>query len=100
MCEECNIVFIGPDADIIDKMGNKSNAREMMMKANVPVIPGSKRAILNDEDGLNTANEIGYPVMIKASAGGGGRGIRIVRDEKDFLEALHKIGRASCRERV
>src|SRR3712207_946504 len=89
MCEECNIVFIGPDADIIDKMGNKSNAREMMMKANVPVIPGSKRAILNDEDGLNTANEIGYPVMIKASAGGGGRGIRIVRDEKDFLEALH-----------
>ncbi|WP_027625460.1 acetyl-CoA carboxylase biotin carboxylase subunit [Clostridium lundense] len=89
MCNECNITFIGPDANIIDKMGNKSNARSMMIEAGVPVIPGSKKPILNDEEALKNAKEIGYPVMIKASAGGGGRGIRIVRNEEELLSSLH-----------
>ncbi|MBC2425595.1 acetyl-CoA carboxylase biotin carboxylase subunit, partial [Clostridium beijerinckii] len=90
MCRECNITFIGPDADIIDKMGNKSNARAMMMEAGVPVIPGSKKPILSDEEALENAKKIGYPVMIKASAGGGGRGIRIVRTENELLVSLQK----------
>ncbi|WP_350342869.1 acetyl-CoA carboxylase biotin carboxylase subunit [Proteinivorax tanatarense] len=89
MCQECNITFIGPDAEIIEKMGNKSNARKLMMEANVPVIPGSKEPIADDEKALKTAEEIGYPVMIKASAGGGGRGIRVVKEEGELLDALN-----------
>lgn len=89
MCKECNITFIGPEADIIDKMGNKSNARSMMIEAGVPVVPGSKEPILSDEEALKNAKEIGYPVMIKASAGGGGRGIRIVRNEEELLSSLN-----------
>ncbi|PRR79555.1 Biotin carboxylase [Clostridium liquoris] len=89
MCKECNITFIGPEADIIDKMGNKSNARSMMIEAGVPVVPGSKEPILSDEEALKNAKDIGYPVMIKASAGGGGRGIRIVRNEEELLSSLN-----------
>lgn len=88
MCAECNITFIGPDFDVIEKMGNKSNARQMMMEAGVPVVPGSKKPILSDEEAIETAKGIGYPVMIKASAGGGGRGIRIVRDESELIKSL------------
>ncbi|WP_315117123.1 acetyl-CoA carboxylase biotin carboxylase subunit [uncultured Clostridium sp.] len=88
MCRECNITFIGPDPEVIEKMGNKSKAREMMIEAGVPVIPGSKTPILGDEDAIKNANKIGYPVMIKASAGGGGRGIRIVREEKELIKSL------------
>lgn len=85
MCRECNIVFIGPSPESIDKMGNKSNARELMISAGVPVIPGSEGAIKNETQLIQTASEIGYPVMIKASAGGGGRGIRIVYDQERLL---------------
>ncbi|MBU5486350.1 acetyl-CoA carboxylase biotin carboxylase subunit [Clostridium sp. MSJ-11] len=88
MCRECNITFIGPDSEVIEKMGNKSKAREMMIEAGVPVIPGSKTPILSDGDAIKDANKIGYPVMIKASAGGGGRGIRIVREEKELIKSL------------
>lgn len=88
MCRECNITFIGPDPESIDMAGNKSKAREIMMKANVPVVPGSEGAIDDVEQGLEVAKEIGYPVMIKASAGGGGRGIRIVRSELEFKKAF------------
>ncbi|GAA0726358.1 acetyl-CoA carboxylase biotin carboxylase subunit [Clostridium malenominatum] len=88
MCKECNITFIGPDYEVIEKMGNKSKAREMMIEAGVPVIPGTKSPILSDEEALLNARNIGYPVMIKASAGGGGRGIRIVREEEELIKSL------------
>lgn len=87
MCSECNITFIGPDAETIDSMGNKSNARKMMIESGIPVIPGVEEKI-TEENIKDIANNIGYPVMIKASAGGGGRGIRIVREEKELLDAF------------
>ncbi len=87
MCNECNITFIGPDAETIDSMGNKSNARKMMIESGIPVIPGVEEKI-TEENIKSIANDIGYPVMIKASAGGGGRGIRIVREEKELLDAF------------
>ena len=79
LCAECNIAFIGPSAEIINKMGNKSEARKTMMEAGVPVVPGSKEPVHAAEDGLAMAKEIGFPVMIKASSGGGGKGMRISR---------------------
>lgn len=87
MCKECNIKFIGPDAEVIDMMGNKSNARALMIKAQVPVIPGSDGVIENVEKAKSVAESLGYPVMVKASAGGGGKGIRIVRDESELENA-------------
>lgn len=66
MCEKCNITFIGPSAEIIDKMGNKSEARKTMMEAGVPVVPGTKDAVYEAEEGKKIADEMGYPVMIKA----------------------------------
>lgn len=86
MCKECNIVFIGPDAEVISKMGNKQEARNTMMAAKVPVVPGTKEAVLSAERGLELAKEIGFPVMIKAASGGGGKGMRISRSEADFVE--------------
>lgn len=88
ICENCSIAFIGPDADTISKMGNKSNAREMMKKAAIPVIPGSEGIISSACEGLREAEKIGYPVMIKASSGGGGRGIRIVKCKEEFENAF------------
>ncbi|EJP6473134.1 acetyl-CoA carboxylase biotin carboxylase subunit [Clostridium botulinum] len=89
MCKDCNIVFIGPDSDTIDKMGNKSNARDVMIKAGVSVIPGSNGVINDEEEALNIAEEIGYPVIVKASAGGGGRGIRIVHSKENMIKAFN-----------
>lgn len=89
MCRECNITFIGPDAESIESMGNKSKAKEMMRKANVPVVPGSLGAVKDEEEALDLAEEIGYPVMIKASAGGGGRGIRIVSSSEELKGAYN-----------
>lgn len=88
MCEECNIVFIGPKAETIESMGNKSKAREIMISSGVPVVPGTEGSIDTAEDALNEAERIGYPVMIKASAGGGGRGIRIVRAKEELKNAF------------
>ena len=88
MCEECNIKFIGPSSDTINIMGNKSVAREIMRNANVPVIPGSDGLIENIEDAKIEAKRIGYPVMIKASLGGGGKGIRIVSNEDELENAF------------
>lgn len=88
MCEECNIKFIGPDASVIDALGNKSNARSMMIKAGVPVIPGSDGVIENLEQAYEVADRLGYPVIVKASAGGGGKGIRIVREKESLEEAF------------
>lgn len=87
MCAECNIKFIGPDSSIIDAMGNKSNARELMIKAGVPVIPGSDGVVENAEKAKEVAKRLGYPVMVKASAGGGGKGIRIVHSEDELEDA-------------
>ena len=84
LCEKCNICFIGPSAEVIQKMGNKSEARKTMIDAGVPVIPGSKEPIFTVEEGRKIAGEIGFPVMIKASSGGGGKGMRISRSETDF----------------
>lgn len=84
LCEKCNITFIGPSAEIINKMGNKSEARKTMMEAEVPVVPGSKEAVYKVEEAKEMAESIGYPVMIKASSGGGGKGMRISRSSDDF----------------
>jgi acetyl-CoA carboxylase biotin carboxylase subunit len=88
MCRDCNITFIGPDPESMEKMGNKSRAREIMMGAGVPIVPGSEGAVPSADEGLKLAEQIGYPVMIKASAGGGGRGIRIVRGSDEFVKAF------------
>ena len=84
LCEKCNIVFIGPSAEIINKMGNKSEARKTMMEAGVPVVPGTKEPVYDAAKGLELAKQIGFPVMIKASSGGGGKGMRISWGEEDF----------------
>lgn len=89
MCEECNIKYIGPNSQNIDNMGNKLKAREMMIDAGVPVVPGSDGAITSETDAIRSAEEIGYPVMIKASAGGGGRGIRVVSKAEELISAFN-----------
>lgn len=85
LCKKCNITFVGPDGDIIDRMGDKSAARNTMTAAGVPVVPGTMEPVFDAEFGKQLADSFGYPVIIKASAGGGGRGMRIVRDPKDFI---------------
>ncbi len=84
ICKLHNIKFIGPSVDVMDMMADKSKAKEVMVRAGVPVVPGSTGAVHTVEDGLKIAREIGYPVMAKASAGGGGRGMRLVEREEDF----------------
>ncbi len=88
MCQECNIKFIGPAPSVIDTMGNKSNARTMMIQANVPVIPGSDGVVKDVDQAYQVAEALGYPVMVKASAGGGGKGIRIVREPEELAKAF------------
>ena len=87
MCEECNIKFIGPDAKTIDEMGNKSHARDLMIKAGVNVIPGSDGTVESVEAAYELADKLGYPVMIKASAGGGGKGIKIAHSKEELKNA-------------
>lgn len=84
LCEKCNITFIGPSAAVIGKMGNKSEARKTMIEAGVPVIPGGKEAVRQVQEAKAMAERIGFPVMIKASSGGGGKGMRISRSLEDF----------------
>ena len=88
MCRECNIVFIGPDPEVIEMMGNKSRARQIMTEAGVPVVPGVEGVLKNFEHAVSAAQNIGYPVILKASAGGGGKGIRIVHDEEELQKAF------------
>lgn len=83
-CEEYGLTFIGPSADVIDRMGNKSQARATMMEAGVPVVPGTKEPVYDAKAGLALANDIGYPVMIKASSGGGGKGMRVAQSADEF----------------
>ncbi|BAQ23649.1 acetyl-CoA carboxylase biotin carboxylase subunit [Streptococcus troglodytae] len=88
MCEEMRIKFIGPSASVMDKMGDKINARSEMLKAKVPVIPGSDGEVFTAQEALKIAQDIGYPVMLKASAGGGGKGIRKVDKKEDLTAAF------------
>ena len=88
ICEACNIKFIGPRASIIRLMGDKIEARRVMHEAGLPVLPGSAAAITSEEEGLKLARELGFPVIVKASAGGGGRGMRIVRSAEELGKAL------------
>lgn len=88
MCEEMNIKFIGPSAQTMDKMGDKINARAEMIKADVPVIPGSDGEIFSAEEARAVAERVGYPIMLKASAGGGGKGIRKVNTASELEESF------------
>ena len=84
MCEKCGITFIGPKSDVIARMGNKAEARNTMIAAQVPVVPGSTQPILDVKKGKKAAADIGYPVMIKAASGGGGRGMRVAMVPEEF----------------
>lgn len=88
ICKACNITFVGPTAEAIQKMGIKDVARETMKQANVPIVPGSDGIIESREDAIKTAQAIGYPVIIKATAGGGGKGIRVARTEEELLNGI------------
>lgn len=95
MCEKCNVTFIGPSATVINKMGNKSEARRTMMEAGVPVVPGTKEPVYTVEEALKEAEKIGFPIMIKASSGGGGKGMRISESRDDFEENFSTAQRES-----
>lgn len=88
MCKRCNVVFIGPDATSIELMGDKAQAKDTMKKAGVPVVPGSDGIVETTQEALEIAQRIGYPVMVKATAGGGGRGIRLVRTPEELESAV------------
>lgn len=93
MCEACGITFIGPHSETIELMGNKANARVRMQQSAVPVIPGSEGFIADAEEALKVAAKVGYPVMLKAAAGGGGKGIRRVDHEEDLVAAFNNAQR-------
>lgn len=84
LCEQCNITYVGPKSEIIEKMGNKVEARNTMIQAGVPVIPGNNNGIKDFETGKDVAEKVGYPVMIKAASGGGGKGMRVARNRQEF----------------
>lgn len=87
-CREEGIVFIGPSPEVIEKMGDKISAREVMLSAGIPVVPGTDGSVESEEEALTAIRKIGLPVMIKASAGGGGKGMRLVHHEKDIVPAV------------
>ena len=89
LVEQCGLIFIAPKADVIEKLGNKSMARQMMQEAGVPVVPGSKQIISTVEEGRQLAEQITYPLIIKAANGGGGRGMRIVRSADELEHAFY-----------
>ncbi|WP_026906652.1 acetyl-CoA carboxylase biotin carboxylase subunit [Paucisalibacillus globulus] len=88
ICKACNITFVGPTPEAIQKMGIKDVARDTMSKANVPIVPGSDGIIDSEEEAIQIAESIGYPVIIKATAGGGGKGIRVARTEEDLIKGI------------
>lgn len=89
LCEQCHIAFIGPDAEIIQKMGHKSQARNTMIAAGIPVIPGSTEPIYDADTGARIADSIGYPVIVKAALGGGGKGMRVAYTPEEFHVSFH-----------
>ncbi len=90
ICAACGITFIGPDPEAITKMGDKSTAKETMKKAGVPTVPGTDGLVEDIGEAIKTANEIGYPVMVKATAGGGGRGMRVAHGDEDLEKAIRQ----------
>jgi acetyl-CoA carboxylase biotin carboxylase subunit len=88
ICQACNIKFIGPKAEVIRMMGDKVEARRTMKEVGVPILPGSPEPLESEEEAIRLAREIGFPVIVKAAAGGGGRGMRIVRAEEELGQAL------------
>ncbi|MCW0482206.1 acetyl-CoA carboxylase biotin carboxylase subunit [Gaoshiqia sediminis] len=88
LCKKNQLIFIGPSPEVIDKMGDKIEARKAMIAAGVPVVPGTTEAIQSEEEALKTISQIGLPVMIKASAGGGGKGMRLVKEEREILSSV------------
>jgi acetyl-CoA carboxylase biotin carboxylase subunit len=88
VCRSCNFEFIGPSPDAMEKLGDKNTAREMAIAAGVPVVPGSDGLIESQEDAINAARKIGFPVLIKATAGGGGKGMRVALDEASLQNAV------------
>ncbi len=97
LCANQGITFVGPDADTIAAMGDKTKARALMQKAGVPIIPGSEEAISNSKEAVIVANQLGYPVMLKASLGGGGRGIRCCHDDKEVLSYFETVRREATK---
>lgn len=89
ICDKCNIKFIGPSPSAIRKMGDKNTARETMKAGGVPITPGSNGLVDTEDEAVKISAEIGYPVIVKATAGGGGKGMRIARDEEDLLGAFN-----------
>ncbi len=96
ICESCNIDWIGPDPIVMARMGDKAVARKLMAEAGLPIIPGSDGIVGSEEEAVGLGGEIGYPLMIKAVAGGGGRGIRIVNDEARLRELFHTAGKEAA----
>lgn len=94
-CVDCNIRFIGPSAEVIQKMGHKTCAKEMAKQAKVPTVPGSDGVVENDKEGLKIAESIGFPIIIKAAAGGGGKGMRLVYNSVSFCKEFN-IARAEA----
>jgi len=88
ICKSCHITFIGPSSEAIEAMGHKSEARRRMTAAGIPVTPGTQGSVSGEKEAVSAAKEIGYPVMIKASAGGGGRGMRVAQNEKEVVKFL------------
>jgi acetyl-CoA carboxylase biotin carboxylase subunit len=93
ICMSCHIHWIGPDPDVMEKMGDKALARRMMAGVGLPIIPGSEGEVGSEEEAVAVGSQIGYPLMIKAAAGGGGKGIRAVQDEGQLREFFHAAGK-------
>src|SRR5690348_8238401 len=89
VCETCHIKFIGPPPEVTRLMGEKEKARMAMKKAGVPILPGSEGVVANDAEALEWARSVGFPVIVKASAGGGGRGMRVIREEKELAASFN-----------
>ena len=87
ICNESGIKFIGPDWNMIEKMGDKVTAKDTMKKAGIPTIPGSDGLLNSIKEGKKLASSIGYPIILKATAGGGGKGMRIVNSDKEFEDS-------------
>ena len=88
LCQQAGITFIGPSPHSLELLGDKVKARELAIKVGVPVVPGTDGSVSSLEEGLAFASRIGYPIMVKASAGGGGRGLRVVRSDDELKEAM------------
>lgn len=90
LVQECGLTWIGPRPEVIEQLGNKTEARKMMAAKGVPIIPGMSKALSSEQEGLSVADEIGYPIILKASNGGGGKGMRVIRSETEFQDAYYQ----------